>query len=83
MPRFADEAEQYGLADSSYSTQSLFFDYDKDGDLDMLLLNHNPFKLTNLDEAGLIEVFKRPEPLTGIKLFKNTKGHFDEVTQKA
>jgi hypothetical protein len=83
VPRFADEAEQYGLADSSYSTQSVFFDYDKDGDLDMLLLNHNPFKLTNLDEAGLIEVFKRPEPLTGIKLFKNTKGHFDEVTQKA
>jgi hypothetical protein len=83
IPRFTDEAEQYGLADSSYSTQSVFFDYDKDGDLDMLLLNHNPFKLSNLDEAGLVEVFKKPEPLTGIRLFKNSTGHFEDVTQKA
>ncbi|HEX8277439.1 MAG TPA: CRTAC1 family protein, partial [Segetibacter sp.] len=49
----------------------------------MLLLNHNPFKLSNLDEAGLTEVFKRPEPMTGIKLFKNNNGHFDEITQSA
>ncbi len=83
IPLFTDEAEQYGLADSSYSTQSVFFDYDKDGDLDMLLLNHNPFKISGLDEAGLIEVFKKPEPLTGIKLFKNTNGRFTEVTQNA
>jgi len=83
VPVFTDEAEQYGLADSSYSTQSVFFDYDRDGDLDMLLLNHNPFKLSNLDEAGLIEVFKKPEPMTGIKLFRNNNRHFDEVTQSA
>ncbi|WP_052958668.1 VCBS repeat-containing protein [Maribacter thermophilus] len=37
---FKEEAEEYGLADDSYSTQAAFFDYDKDGDLDMYLLNH-------------------------------------------
>lgn len=37
---FKDEAEAYGLADTSYSTQAVFFDYDKDGRLDMYLLNH-------------------------------------------
>ncbi|MDO6432826.1 VCBS repeat-containing protein [Flavitalea sp. BT771] len=37
---FTDQAEAYGLADTGYSTQAAFFDYDKDGDLDMYLLNH-------------------------------------------
>ena len=37
---FQEKAVQYGLADTSYSTQAAFFDYDRDGDLDMYLLNH-------------------------------------------
>jgi len=37
---FLEQAEAFGLADSSHSTQAAFFDYDKDGDLDMYLLNH-------------------------------------------
>ncbi|MEP7142783.1 MAG: VCBS repeat-containing protein [Ferruginibacter sp.] len=37
---FKEEALSYGLADSSYSTQAVFFDYDRDGDLDMFLVNY-------------------------------------------
>ncbi|WP_400070883.1 VCBS repeat-containing protein [Zobellia russellii] len=37
---FTQEAEKWGLADASYSVQSVFFDYDRDGDLDMYLLNN-------------------------------------------
>jgi hypothetical protein len=37
---FSEQATNYGLADTSFSTQAFFFDYDKDGDLDMYLLNH-------------------------------------------
>jgi hypothetical protein len=37
---FTEQATAYGLADSSYSTQAAFFDYDKDGDLDMFLTNY-------------------------------------------
>ena len=37
---FSEQAAAYGLADTGYSTQAAFFDYDKDGDLDMYLLNH-------------------------------------------
>jgi hypothetical protein len=37
---FKEEAAEYGLADTSYSTQAVFFDYDKDGRMDMYLLNH-------------------------------------------
>jgi hypothetical protein len=37
---FKESAYEYGLADTSYSTQAAFFDYDKDGDLDMYLANY-------------------------------------------
>lgn len=38
VPVFKDEAAEYGLADTGYSTSAAFFDYDNDGDLDMFLL---------------------------------------------
>ena len=37
---FTESATAYGLDFSTFSTQSVFFDYDRDGDLDMYLLNH-------------------------------------------
>jgi enediyne biosynthesis protein E4 len=40
-PFYADEAKNYGLDFTGFSTQSAFFDYDGDGDLDMFLLNHS------------------------------------------
>ncbi len=38
---FTEEAAAYGLDDPGYSTQASFFDYDKDGDLDMFLINQS------------------------------------------
>ena len=38
--RFVEQAKVFGLSDNGYSTQSYFFDYDLDGDLDMYLVNH-------------------------------------------
>ena len=40
IPTFEEVAAKVGLADSSYSTQAAFLDYDLDGDLDMYLLNN-------------------------------------------
>ncbi|HEV9038679.1 MAG TPA: VCBS repeat-containing protein [Puia sp.] len=37
---FKEEAAAYGLADTGYSTQAVFFDYDRDGRLDMYLVRH-------------------------------------------
>ncbi|MEM8966880.1 MAG: VCBS repeat-containing protein [Bacteroidota bacterium] len=37
---FTESAEQYGLADDGYSTQAAFFDYDRDGDLDVYVMEH-------------------------------------------
>ena len=38
---FKEEAAAYGLNDSSFCVQSAFFDYDRDGDLDMYLLTND------------------------------------------
>jgi len=40
IPTFSEQAEAYGLADGNYATQSVFFDYDNDGDLDVYIA-HN------------------------------------------
>lgn len=36
---FTEEAEKYGIDDPSLTTQAAFFDYDRDGDMDLYLLN--------------------------------------------
>lgn len=83
IPAFKDEADQYGLADSSYSTQGYFFDYDRDGDLDMLLLNHNPSSLPVLDEATTRDILKQTDPEIGTKLYRNDKNKFKNITAEA
>src|SRR5687768_8758621 len=37
---FKEQAGVYGIADTGYSTQAAFLDYDRDGDLDMYLVNY-------------------------------------------
>jgi enediyne biosynthesis protein E4 len=37
---FKEEASAYGLADTGYSTQAVFLDFDRDGDLDMYQTNY-------------------------------------------
>ena len=39
---FTEAAARYGIADTGYTTQSVFLDYDRDGDLDLFLLNNSP-----------------------------------------
>lgn len=55
--RFKEAAAEYGLADTNYSTQAVFTDYDRDGDLDMYLANY----LLNGPNANTIY----PRNLTG------------------
>ena len=83
IPHFSEQAEKYGLADSSYTTQAYFFDYDRDGDLDLLLLNHNPNSLPVLNETGTAAILAKSSPQYGVRLFRNDKGHFQDVTDQA
>lgn len=83
IPHFSEKAAQYGLASAGYSNQAYFFDYDQDGDLDVLLLNHNPHSLPVLNEVSTAAMLKKEDPAKGVRLLKQTNGHFDDVTTKA
>ena len=80
IPIFREQALEYGLADSAFSIQAAFFDYDLDGDLDVILLNHSPIRFNNLDETAIGYLLNKPDSLTGLKLFRNDKGFFKDVT---
>ncbi|MGX1929756.1 VCBS repeat-containing protein [Flagellimonas sp. 2504JD4-2] len=77
---FTEKAFEYGLDFSGYSTQASFFDYDKDGDLDMFLLNHN----VNPINTNNPENFKNEQnELVGDCLFRNDNGKFTNVSKQA
>jgi hypothetical protein len=41
VPKFVDRAMEFGLDLIGFATQAAFFDFDRDGDLDMFMLNHS------------------------------------------
>jgi hypothetical protein len=53
---FTDSAEEYGLDNDGYSTQSSFFDYDMDGDLDCFIINNSPIPVNSLNYPQLRDV---------------------------
>ena len=79
---FTDRASEYGLDDESYSTQSVFFDYDRDGDLDAFLLNHSLLQISN---SFNIKVINRVEryPHVGNRLLRNDGGRFVDVSDSS
>ncbi|WP_111670726.1 VCBS repeat-containing protein [Algoriphagus litoralis] len=78
---FTEEAESYGLADQGFSTHAVFFDYDKDGDLDVYLLNNSYQAIGSFNKMQN----ERPnrDPVGGDKLFKNEGGKFIDVSEEA
>ncbi|WP_439475038.1 VCBS repeat-containing protein [Algoriphagus formosus] len=78
---FSEEAEKYGLADEGFSTHAVFFDYDKDGDLDVYLLN-NSYQAIGSFNKMQNERPKR-DPVGGDKLFRNDGDTFTDVSEKA
>ena len=83
VPYFIENAGQVGLADSAYSNQAYFLDYDKDGDLDVFLLNHNRRVIYNIDYITQSDLLKKKDPMAGSKLYKNEDGMFRDVTSEA
>lgn len=80
IPKFTEQAAVYGLASAAFSNQGYFFDYDRDGDLDMLLLNHNPKSLPILNEVSTAVLLKTDDPFKGIRVYRQTEGIFEDVT---
>ncbi|MDR3711768.1 MAG: FG-GAP-like repeat-containing protein [Puia sp.] len=79
VPFYKDEAKEYGLDFSGFSTQAVFFDYDMDGDLDLYLLNHVPHQDGNYGPRE--EMLHSRTPLSGDRLYRNDGGNrFTDVT---
>ena len=77
---FSEKAKEYGLEDGGFSTHAAFFDYDRDGDLDMYSLNNS---FTPMDRLGFANLRNVRDKLGGHKLFRNDNGHFVDVSEKA
>jgi hypothetical protein len=77
-PKFTDRAFEFGLDLVGFSTQAAFFDYDKDGDLDMFMLNHS---LHQNGTFGKSTMRSEPHALAGDKLLRNDNGRFVNVTK--
>ncbi|MEL6561178.1 MAG: VCBS repeat-containing protein [Bacteroidota bacterium] len=78
---FSEEAEKYNLADKGFSTHAAFLDYDKDGDLDLYLLNNSYAAIGSFNLMKNI----RPErdSVGGDKLFRNDNNVFVDVSEEA
>ncbi|MCM5661909.1 VCBS repeat-containing protein [Galbibacter mesophilus] len=79
IPIFNEEAKNYGLDIATYATQSAFFDYDKDGDLDMYLLNHSthPNRM-----YGMGQKRNSVDSLYGDRFYRNDGGRFVDVSKE-
>ncbi len=81
--RFRESASQYNIDDTGISTQSAFFDYDKDGDLDLIVSNENEFY--GLDPQRFFATMELAKNLekSSIQLYRNNGKTFDKVTKEA
>ncbi|MDH3650475.1 MAG: CRTAC1 family protein, partial [Saprospiraceae bacterium] len=80
---FEESGKKYGLDDPSQSTHASFFDYDRDGDLDLFLaINPTDFALTLMGRAATRKV--NGQAASTDKLFRNNgDGTFSDVSRVA
>jgi len=79
---FTEKAKEYGIDDTANSVQATFFDYDRDGDLDMYLANYppTPFNVPN----SYYRIKKAlPKPKETDRLYRNDNGTFKDVAKEA
>ena len=79
---FTESAKIWGIADEGLSVHAVFFDYDKDGDLDMYLLNNS---LRSIGTGSDLNQQNRNvrDPNGGNKLYRNESDHFVQVSEQA
>ncbi len=92
LPTFLEKAEEFGITDGGFSTHAVFFDYDRDGDLDLYVLNNS---FTPIGKLGYKNLRLQRDKLGGHKLFRNDMDpgasskdgvpvcHFTDVSEEA
>jgi len=82
IPQFVNKAEAYGLDYDGFSINSYFFDYNKDGLMDMFLINNH---FTNRGDVLSKRNFQKNKDRNNLNiLYKNVDGsHFVDVTEES
>ena len=73
--QFKDMAKAYGIDDTGHSIMANFFDYDRDGDLDLYVANQPP---NSLQQKGILK--GRVDYKYTDKLYRNDGNRFTNVT---
>ncbi|MEQ9439357.1 MAG: VCBS repeat-containing protein [Cyclobacteriaceae bacterium] len=86
IPTFTEQAEAVGLADANRTIQAVFFDYDKDNDLDVYVSN-TPDITSRTQVVDLAQIQQDPQTLAlkgSDRLYNNDgTGHFTDVSGPA
>lgn len=78
---FTERAAEFGLDDTGYCTQSVFFDYNQNGYLDLFIVNYNTRNFAGFDISTIRD---EHDPFAGDKLFRNNgDGTFTDVSREA
>lgn len=86
---FSEKAAEYNLADTGITTHAAFFDYDKDGDLDVYILNNSFIPVSSLNYSNKRELRDKDWAVSDIlkgggdKLMRNDNGKFVDVSEAA
>ncbi len=79
---FTEKSKEYGLDFSGFTTQTAFFDYDHDGDLDCYILNQSHHPHQNIVDTSNR---KKYDSLSGDRFYRNdlnTIGKFTDVSKQ-
>ncbi|RDI52186.1 VCBS repeat-containing protein [Flavobacterium glaciei] len=86
---FTEKAAEYNLADTGITTHAAFFDYDKDGDLDVYILNNSFIPVSSLNYSNKRDLRDKDWDVAeilkggGDKLLRNDNGKFVDVSEKS
>ncbi len=80
---FTESSESYGIAHDGHTTQATFFDYDKDGYLDLYLANYPPTKFNSPVDLYSYRLNNPIIEASDILYHNNGDGTFSNVTIEA